>query len=92
MHGLPIVTTEMPGIDGFLLEFQNCIFCRARDPNDLAKCIARLVIEPDLAVKLGVAGHKKVEQLFAAFEHHSHADQVISLAESLFSDQRTHTF
>jgi glycosyltransferase involved in cell wall biosynthesis len=88
MHGLPIITTKMPGIEGFLEDGQNCLYCRAKDPRDIARCIERLVNDPVLAVKLGLAGHKKVQELFMDFEHRSHADQAIALAEGLFKSDR----
>jgi len=84
MHGVPIITTRMPGIEGFLEDEKNCLYCKARDPLDVARCIERLVNEPCFAVKLGLAGHHKVEQLFMEFKHKSHAEQVIALVEDLF--------
>jgi glycosyltransferase involved in cell wall biosynthesis len=81
MYALPIVTTAMPGIDGFLRDGQNCLYCKARDPWDLAGCLERLVLDPDLAVRLGLAGHQDVTEVFRRFEHGSHAEQVIALAE-----------
>ena len=88
MHGLPIVTTRMPGIEGFLVDGRNCLYCKARDPIDLSKTIERLVIDPNLAVKLGLAGHRTVEELFQGFEQHSHAEQVIALVEDLVKSGR----
>lgn len=91
MHGLPIITTKMPGIDGFLEDGRNCLHCQARNPLDIAKRIQQLVLNPMLGVRLGLAGHQQVANLFENFHHHSHAEQVISLAASIFDDN-THDF
>lgn len=84
MHGLPIITTEMPGIAGFLRNGQNCLYCKAKNPRDIARCIEQFVRDPAFAVKLGLAGYEEVAELFKGFKHQGHADQVISLAETCF--------
>jgi glycosyltransferase involved in cell wall biosynthesis len=86
MHGLPIITTKMPGIDGFLEDGRNCLHCQARNPLDIAKRIQQLVLNPTFGVRLGLAGHQQVADLFKTFHHHSHADQVMSLAANIFGD------
>ena len=86
MHGLPIITTKMPGIDGFLEDGRNCLHCQARNPLDIAKRIQQLVLNPMLGVRLGLAGHQQVADLFKNFHHHNHADQVISLAANIFDE------
>jgi glycosyltransferase involved in cell wall biosynthesis len=79
MFGLPIITTAMPGTDGFLVDGKNCLICKPRDPNDIAKCIAQLAEHPQKAIELAVRAHHDVVQVFRGFKHASHAEQLLSL-------------
>lgn len=82
MFGLPIVTTDMPGLEGVLIDNENCLKCRSRDPSSLAEAIRRLVDDPDLATRLGLSARQAVESIFADFSHASHAQQLIHLSQS----------
>ncbi|MDR4459372.1 MAG: glycosyltransferase family 4 protein [Nitrospirales bacterium] len=81
LFALPIVTTEMPGTEGFLVDTKNCLVCKPRDPQNIAQCIARFSRDPEFAIQLGTRAHKNVQDMFRAFRHPSHADQLISLTK-----------
>jgi len=81
MCALPIVTTEMPGTEGFLVDSKNCLICKPRDPHDIVQCITRLSRNPKLALAIGTQACNDVLEVFNGFKHPSHADQLISLTE-----------
>lgn len=77
MCALPIITTRMPGLEGFLVDGTNATYCRERDPADLARCIARLAAEPTAAAEMGARAQAEVRRVFASFRHRTHAEQLL---------------
>ncbi|HKU16477.1 MAG TPA: glycosyltransferase family 4 protein [Steroidobacteraceae bacterium] len=78
MLAVPIVTTWMPGTDGFLRDGENALLCAPREPEDVARCIGMLVREPQLAVRLASRAQSDVRDVFAQFAHRSHAEQLLA--------------
>lgn len=81
MYALPIVTTNMPGTEGFLIDSNNCLICKPRHPQDVASCIARIANDPELRIRIGTEAHQAVTEVFASFRYPSHADQLTSMME-----------
>ncbi|QOJ32010.1 MAG: glycosyltransferase [Gammaproteobacteria bacterium] len=79
MFRIPIITTPMPGVLGFLEDGKNCVFCPPRSPHELAEAIARLGADRSLMSRLASCAASDVDQLFRGFEHNSHAEQVRAL-------------
>jgi glycosyltransferase involved in cell wall biosynthesis len=80
MYGMDIVTTDMPGTEGFLVNGRNCILCRPSDPESVTAAIRKLIADPELAARLAVNAYADVRRLYASFQHGSHAEQLVSLA------------
>lgn len=80
MFGMPIVTTAMPGVEGFLADGINCIMCRPSDSDSVASAVRQLIADPERAAQCGSRAHADVCGLYASFEHASHAEQLVSLA------------
>jgi glycosyltransferase involved in cell wall biosynthesis len=85
MFSLPIITTDLPGTHGILLNEKNCLICKPRDLQNLAGCMLRFVDAPQFAAELGEAGYDYVSELFQSFEHSSHAEAVSSAVNRLIS-------
>lgn len=80
MFGVPIVTTPMPGLEGFLVDKLNCFFCNPRDPGSLADVMGALIRDPRIAVEAANRAREDVTTLFDTFQHSSHSAQLIELA------------
>jgi glycosyltransferase involved in cell wall biosynthesis len=80
MFGLAIVTTKMPGIDGFLFDGINCLYCEPRNPESITEQLTRLIKNPERTGTLASAANRDVTRLFQSFEHESHAQQLVHLA------------
>lgn len=76
MFSLPIITTDLPGTHGILLNEKNCLICKPKDLQDLIACMLRIIDAPQFAVKLGEAGYDYVCDLFQGLEYPSHAKAV----------------
>ncbi|MBP6104093.1 MAG: glycosyltransferase family 4 protein [Gammaproteobacteria bacterium] len=76
--GRPIVTTDVPGCramvqalvhshatSGLVQEGENGFLVPAQDPTALAQALARLIENPELRTRMGLAGRKCVEQSFS---------------------------
>lgn len=80
MFSLAIVTCEMPGTEGFLLDGFNCLHCRPSDPEQLAARLCQLLDDPQLGRRLGQQGRADVERLYQTFTDASHAEQLLRFA------------
>lgn len=81
MFSLAIVTCRMPGVDGFLADGVNCLYCTPSDPSDLAACLRRLLDDPAMVDRLGKRARADVESLYDSFVDDSHAAQLLRLAD-----------
>ena len=59
-YGLPIVTTPIRGCADHLAPDENALFVAPRDPEALARAIARLLDDEALRRRMGAANHAKV--------------------------------
>ncbi len=62
--GLPMVATDVPGCKDVITNGQDGILVPSRDATALAAAISRLVIDADLALKLGLAARQRVLRSF----------------------------
>jgi glycosyltransferase involved in cell wall biosynthesis len=80
MFGLPIVTCQMPGTDGFLVDNSNCLYCQPSDPQALAACLRRLLDDAVCRERLGSRARADIESLYESFVDTSHAEQLLRFA------------
>lgn len=62
--GLPVVTTRHGGIPELVTHKKEGLLVRERDVEGLARNIQKLIRRPDLRIRLGKKGRKKVKRLF----------------------------
>lgn len=79
MYSSAIVTCQMPGTEGFLVDNKNCLYCKPADPESLASCLRRLLEEPELYKELGKNARADVVRLYESFQDESHAHQLLRL-------------
>ena len=79
MYALPIITTDMPGTQDFLVDSKNCLICESRNPRDIARCIKRLSCDHGLALTIGKNAHSLVTEVFNGFRYPSHEAQLMAL-------------
>lgn len=77
MYSSAIVTCQMPGTEGFLVDGVNCLYCKPADPSSLASCLRRLLEEQELGNRLGSQARADVVRLYDSFEDESHAHQLL---------------
>ncbi len=59
----PIVTTDVPGCRNVVDDGRTGLLCRARDAEDLARAMTRMLeMEPKARASLGQAGRRKIER------------------------------
>ena len=64
--GLPVVATSVGGVPEVIVDGFNGLLVPPRQPKALAQAIVRLLVDPDLARRMGDAGRKRAEELFDA--------------------------
>ena len=69
LSGLPVVATRHAGIPEVVLEGQTGLLVEEGDEAGMARAMARLLMEPDLAARLGDCGRRRIQERFT-IEHH----------------------
>lgn len=64
--GLPIVSTGVGGVPEAVVDGVNGILVAPRQPKALAQGIVRVLVDPDVARRMGIASRKRAEELFDA--------------------------
>ena len=64
--GRPVVTTDWPGCRDAVINGVTGLLVNAKDVTSLADAIRKLVTDPDLRQKMGVAGRASVEEKFSS--------------------------
>ena len=69
-HKLPVVSTDEGGIPDVIKDGENGLIAEKRNADSLASCIARLLDDKELRLKMGEDGYRKFKDSFtlAAFE------------------------
>ena len=62
--GLPVVTTRAHGVREVVRENETALLAEVGDVEQLTAQLRRLVQEPELRKQLGMAGRRRVEQVF----------------------------
>jgi glycosyltransferase involved in cell wall biosynthesis len=83
MYGLAIVTCEMPGIEGFLIDGVNCVFAPPANPEGLAKSLRRVLLDQNFAAQIAFKARGDVESVYATFTDESHSHQVLRLLNEM---------
>ena len=65
-HRLPIVTTTEGAIPDEVTDGENGLVCEKKNPESLAKCIAKLIEDEELRLRMGEAGRKKLEEKYTS--------------------------
>ena len=58
-YKLPVISTNEGGIPDIVKDGENGLICEKQNPVSLADCIAKLLDDEELRVKMGSAGHEK---------------------------------
>jgi glycosyltransferase involved in cell wall biosynthesis len=58
--GIPIITTQVPGLQEIIPEGKNGILVKPGQPDELKKAIHTLLDQPDLALKMGQEGKRLI--------------------------------
>jgi glycosyltransferase involved in cell wall biosynthesis len=66
--GRPVVTTDWPGCRDAVINGMTGLLVIAKDTTSLADAIRKLVTDPDLRQKMGVAGRALVEEKFSSIK------------------------
>jgi glycosyltransferase involved in cell wall biosynthesis len=66
--GRPVVTTDWPGCRDAVINGVTGLLVIAKDTTSLADAIRKLVTDPDLRQKMGVAGRALVEEKFSSIK------------------------
>ena len=61
---LPVVSTNCDGVLDIVVEGETGLYVPPRSPAELASALLRLIDDPDLCRRLGLAGRKRVLELF----------------------------
>jgi len=69
LSGLPVVATRHGGIPEVVLEEQTGLLVEEGDVEGMAVAMARLAREPDLALRMGKAGHDRAINQFTTGHH-----------------------
>ncbi|NLN19584.1 MAG: glycosyltransferase family 4 protein [Firmicutes bacterium] len=77
-----VVATNVGGIPEIVEDGQTGCLVPARRPAELARAIARLALDPDRRIKMGEAGHRRVETRFTQ-------DQMLTKITSLYQSLLT---
>ena len=70
-YKLPVISTNEGGIPDIVKDGENGLICEKQNPYSLADCIAKLLDDEELRVKMGNAGYDKFCREFTLqqFEH-----------------------
>jgi len=83
MYSLSIITCEMPGTEGFLVDSENCLYCNPRDPQHLASCMRKLLENPKFAKAIAERARVNVVHLYESFVDGSHPQQLLRLINDM---------
>jgi colanic acid/amylovoran biosynthesis glycosyltransferase len=75
--GLPVVSTQHAGIGELVADGVEGWLVAERDVNGLVDRLARLIKSPDLCMRMGAAGRKKVEDCFDTEKEHDALERLL---------------
>ncbi len=77
LFGLPIVTTVLEGMKGFMKDRVNCLEIEVRNPQNLSEAIISILRDENLRRKIGLQAKNDVEEYLSSINGNSHSEQVI---------------
>jgi glycosyltransferase involved in cell wall biosynthesis len=77
LSGLPVVATRHAGIPDVVLEGESGFLVDEGDEAAMAQAMARIVLQPQLAAKLGECGRRRVQEEFTIGHHLNHITKLI---------------
>jgi glycosyltransferase involved in cell wall biosynthesis len=85
--GKPVVATAISGTDEAVVHGETGFLVAAGDPVGLAEAIRRLLADPSLALRFGMAGRARVERQFSS---ETMADRVSEMYGQLLAGRKQH--
>jgi glycosyltransferase involved in cell wall biosynthesis len=67
--GLPVIATKVGGIPEVVVDGETGLLIEPNNPQELALAIEKLLDNPELRIKMGKAGRKRVEEKFSWEKH-----------------------
>jgi len=80
---IPIVTTDIPGTDGVMIDGENCIKVNPKNGQELKDGIEKLLKDNELRKKTGINGYQFMEQFFEKIDGETHAAQFLRWLKKL---------
>ena len=77
LSGLPVVATRHAGIPEVVLDGDTGLLVEEKDVEAMAQAMGRLLLEPELAARLGAAGRRRVANGFTVQHHWSAVSGVL---------------
>ena len=77
LSGLPVVATRHAGIPEVVLDGDTGLLVEEEDVEAMAQAMGRLLLEPELAARLGAAGRRRVANGFTVQHHWSAVSGVL---------------
>ena len=77
LSGLPVVATRHAGIPDVVLEGESGFLVDEGDEAAMAQAMVRIVVQPELAAKLGECGRRRVQEEFTIGHHLNHITKLI---------------
>ena len=85
LSGLPVVATRHEGIPEVVEDGVSGFLVDEGDLQGMAAAMARLIVEPDLAARLGAAGKRRAAANFTARHH---LEQIAALLRKVIQESR----
>ena len=82
-YKLPVISTNEGGIPDIVKDGENVLICEKQNPVSLADCIAKLLDDEELRVKMGSAGHEKFCREFTLDKFENRMRDILN--QNLFS-------
>ena len=82
-YKLPAISTNEGGIPDMVKDGENGLICEKQNPYSLADCIAKLLDDEELRVKMGSAGHEKFCREFTLDKFENRMRDILN--QNLFS-------
>ena len=82
-YKLPVISTNEGGIPDIVKDGENGLICEKQNPYSLADCIAKLLDDEELRVKMGSAGHEKFCREFTLDKFENRMRDILN--QNLFS-------
>ena len=82
-YKLPVISTNEGGIPDIVKDGENGLICEKQNPVSLADCIAKLLDDEELRVKMGSAGHEKFCREFTLDKFENRMRDILN--QNLFS-------